>query len=378
MKNLVSPLILAFSLLILSCGGSKNSQSTPDKNISSLVKKLNKNPDDAQVQNDLKYLYTQTVREHEDKISAYRNSSSTDRWDNILNEQNALQLLYNNISSSVTASRVVKPKSYFSDIQATSQEAAGYYYEEGKHYLELDGKDNSKQAYLAFQKGNQYVPGFRDAPRQMQIAFNLSVSNVVVNPIRDNEILFTAWNNAYNREYIQDKLVKDLGAQQNNSIPARFYTDRDARQQNVQADAMVDIGWRNIDIPALKTEYYTRSVSKQVESGRDSVGKTVYQIVYATLSITKRYFNATGNLDYKISDLAKKTDLANNNLTAQYTWQQESGTYSGDSRALSSSDWSIVNNANGVSLPGKDVVMNELMKNVYPELRNRIRSALSW
>jgi hypothetical protein len=112
-------------------------------------------------------------------------------------------MLYNNISSSVTASRVVKPKSYFSDLQAVSQEAAGYYYEEREHFLEMDGRDDSRQAYLEFQMSTQDVPGCKDAARQMQVAYNLSVANVVVNPIRDNEILFTGYNNAYNREYIR-------------------------------------------------------------------------------------------------------------------------------------------------------------------------------
>jgi len=244
--------------------------------------------------------------------------------------------------------------------------------------LELEGRDNSRQAYLAFQKSTQYVPGFKDASRQMQVAYNLSVANVVVNPIRDNEILFTGYNNAYNREYIQDKLVKDLGAPQSTTLPARFYTDRDARQQTLQTDVTVDIGWRSIDIPPMKTEYSNRSVSKQVEVGRDSSGKTIYQTVYATLSITRKYFDATGSLECRVTDLAKKIDLANENLTAHYTWAVEAGAFSGDSRALSSTDWAIVNQGNNFQLPGKDVVMNELMKNVYPELKTRIRNAVNW
>jgi len=379
MKNLVFPTLLALCLLVFSCGGSKNTlQSAGDKNIATLLKKLNKNPDDPQVRSDLKYVYTQSVAEHENKINVFKSSTSADRWDNIINEYNALELLYNNISASIPASKLLQPKSHFSDIQATSQEAAGYYYEEGKHFLEADGKANSKQAYLAFQKATQYVPGFKDSQRQMQVAYNLSVSNVVINPIRDNEILFTAWNNAYNREYIQDRLVKDLGAAQTNSVPARFYTDRDARQQDVQTDVLVDLGWTNIDIPALKTEYKTRQVSKQIEGGRDSLGKPAYQTVYATLAVTRRYFDATGNLSYKIASLETKTDLANSSLTAHYTWSQESGSYSGDSRALSTADWAIINNGASGTLPGKDVVMNELMKNIFPEVKNRIRSAVAW
>ena len=379
MKNLVLPALLAFALTIYSCGSSKNSmQSGSDKNISSLVKKLNRNPDDMQVQSDLKFVYAQSVKEHEDKINAYKLATSTDRWDNMINEMNALQMIYNNISSSVTASRVVKPKSYFSDIQAVSQEAAGYYYEEGTQFLAKDGRDNSRQAYLAFQKASQYVPNFKDATRQMQVAYNLSVANVVVNPIRDNEILFTGYNNAYNREYIQDKLVKDLGTQSSTTVPARFYTDRDARAQNLPSDVTVDLGWRNIDIPGLKTEYNTRSVSKQVEVGRDSANRAIYQTVYATLNVTRRYFNATGILDCRITDQIKKIDLANENLTAHYTWSAEAGTFSGDSRALSSSDWAIVNQGNNFQLPTKDVVMNELMKNIYPDVKTRIRNAVSW
>ena len=121
MKNLVLTALVAFSLIIYSCGSSKNtSGSGSDKNINSLVKKLNRNPDDMQAQSDLKFVYAQSVKEHEDKINAYKYATTTDRWDNIINEMNALQMLYNTINSSVAASRAAKPKSYFSDIQAVS------------------------------------------------------------------------------------------------------------------------------------------------------------------------------------------------------------------------------------------------------------------
>ena len=53
MKNLVFPTLLALCFFVLSCGGSKNTmQSAGDKNIATLLKKLNKNPDDPQVLSD--------------------------------------------------------------------------------------------------------------------------------------------------------------------------------------------------------------------------------------------------------------------------------------------------------------------------------------
>src|SRR5580765_2670820 len=89
MKNLVLPALLAICFAFYSCGSSKNTMQTgSDKNISSLLKKLNRNPDDMQVQSDLKYVYAQSVKEHEDKISAYKANTSTDRWDIIMRKEN--------------------------------------------------------------------------------------------------------------------------------------------------------------------------------------------------------------------------------------------------------------------------------------------------
>lgn len=84
---------------------------------------------------------------------------------------------------------------------------------------------------------------------------------------------------------IQQNLVRELGGRNSSRYPARFYTDWEARRDNVQPDWVVDLTLRNIYIPRPQSYGYSRNVSKQIESGRDTSGKPVYQTVYATINI---------------------------------------------------------------------------------------------
>jgi hypothetical protein len=57
----------------------------------------------------------------------------------------------------------------------------------------------------------------------------------------------------------------------------------------------------------------------------------------------------------------------------QVEWRDRYATYSGDSRALSESDWAMINNSNSnQNDPTRGDILNELMRKMYPNLRSRI------
>ena len=59
-----------------------------------------------------------------------------------------------------------------------------------------------------------------------------------------------------------------------------------------------------------------------------------------------------------------------------YTTREEYATYRGDSRALSAYDWAMINN-NRNDNPTRNSLFNEVMRQVYPQLINRIKS-VTW
>ena len=83
-------------------------------------------------------------------------------------------------------------------------------------------------------------------------------------------------------------------------------------------------------------------------------------------------------MDVNITDLASGKNISYRNFRDDYRWQQESATYNGDSRALSAQDWELVNNTGIFAQPRKDVILNELFRKIYPQVKNNIMYAVDW
>src|SRR4030095_10085726 len=144
----------------------------------------------------------------------------------------------------------------------------------GDDYLSGNTREDDRKAYAAFKKAVSFVKDYKDSKAKMDEAYNASIVNVVINPIQDNSIFFnTGWGNMgynYSNEYFQQNLVRDLGGKYATRYPARFYTDWEARSENVEPDWVVDLTLRNIDIPRPSRSNYSRSRTKQIQIGTDT------------------------------------------------------------------------------------------------------------
>lgn len=132
-----------------------------------------------------------------------------------------------------------------------------------------------------------------------------------------------------------------------------------------------------MNIPRPTSYTYSRNVSRQIENGRDTSGKTKYQTVSATINITKQSFTARGQMDVSITDVNSRKSISYNSYSDDYRWEEEHATYTGDSRALDTNDWAIINNRN-YNEPHKEDVLNELYRKIYPQVKNRITYAVDW
>ncbi len=372
--------ILTF--LFFSCSSSRNTIATTqeDKALLSAIKKLDKKPSDNDLRNIITALYDNAAKVHLDNIEMYSSLTEADKWDKIIKEYRSLQHLSDVIKTSGTASNLLRPPAYEAKIEVATQNAASAYYDLGLTYLQHDDKESFYNAYYAFKKSQRFVPGYKDAKRQMDFAYQKSILNVVINPVTDNSIYYNSagWNrfgNSFENDYLQRNLARDLGGSYSKNAQAHFYTDREARSADIDADLVVDLTWVNLEIPIPYTSRYSRNVSKQIEMGRDTSGHVSYETVSATLYITKKYFTATGDLESKISDAVTGSVLDNNRYTARFDWQQEYATYQGDSRALSGYDLSMLNNSNYM-VPRKDDILTELYQRIYPQVKNGIYNAV--
>lgn len=368
-------------VLLSSCGGRKFQASfTEDKPLYAAVNELVKHPNNIKAQNDLKELYALSVERHEQAVAVYRTSTDERRWDKMLNELNALQQMYTNAQSVPALLKLVQPKSYLQELQDIREEAAGYFYNKGTDLLAANSREQSLQANEAFRIANSYVNGYKDAKQLIEQSYAQSVVNVIVNRIEDDNLFFNTWGNTgfrYRPEDYQESLVRELGGRNANIVPARFYTDRDADRENIDADWTVDVRWRNIDADGSVPYRFNREVSRSIEIGKDTAGKPVYKTVYATLHITRRTFTVNGALDYRVNDIVNNKNIDQGLLTQNLSWDDSYATYTGDARALDNNDWLLVRNRNSNFGPSKEEILNTLMKRLYPDLRRRLEQATS-
>ncbi len=381
MKQLFS--LLAVIILLGSCSSSRDYllRGDEDKTIFDIVKRLNKKSTDEDATKAIAQVYAQVKERHLKKIETYNSYNDITKWDKLVIEYTILQNIFNAINNSEAASRLVSPQSFYNELNGVKEAAAEDYYQLGNQFMATRTREAARNAYNSFKKAASFVRDYKDSRSLMDEAYNNSVINVVINPIQDNSFFFnTGWGNMgynYSNEYFQQNLVRDLGGKYATRLPARFFTDWEARRENVQPDWVIDLTLRNMDIPRPAVTNYSRNVSKQIQVNTDTSGKPVYQTVQATLHIQRQYFNARAQMDINIVEIASRRNIAYNSYSDNYNWQQEVATFSGDRRALSNNDLAMINNSN-FNMPRREDILNELYRNIYPQVKNRISSEADW
>jgi hypothetical protein len=367
-------ILTAFILAISSCGPSKKTVSyAEDKAFYDALKKLEKDPNDKERRSNVVDLYTQAVRQHEDRVNAYRNSPEMNRYDKMIAEYNSLQKLNESIRTS-SVFREVSPRNYLNDLQAVRQEGAEAFYQSGLRNLDYRTKRDARKAYEDFRKAKSYVSNYKDVDRMMNLAYEASVVNVLVNPIQN--AMPGMWNNTWNVDprfgFMHEQLARDLGGQSGNTS-ARFFTDMDIRRMNIRPDWIIDVNWSYMSGPPNVTNRYDRPVSRNIEIGRDTSGRPIYQSVRATLHIS-RFQMPSSDIDYRIVDVETNRTLEWNRIQTSLNNQvYETATFTGDSRALSSSDWALVNNRGNQN---QEQVIRNMYNDLLSELRMRIQARL--
>lgn len=382
MKKHLPALILLFALFLVSCKASKNylERSDESKALRDAVKQLGKDNNDEKAMAAIPVLYQNITANRLKQIQDLRSSPDINRFDKTINLYQDLQDAYDAIIHSPSAFKLVTPVSYDTQLFEAKQAAAEAYYNAGKNELNNPDRASAKKAYGFFKKSESYIPGFRDAKSMAQQAYDQAVVYVVINPIQDNSWFSNqTWNNglSYSNDYFQQSLVRDLSNLNNAYYPSAFYTDWQARSQNISPDWVVNMTVRNIIMPYMPTEYrYKKNLSAEIEIGKDTSGKPIHKTVHATLNIVRSTIIARADMDVSINDINNGDLISRRNFNEEYRWQTERATYTGDSRALGSGDWEMINRV--YHIPVRDVLLEELYRKIYPEVRSFLTYAVQW
>jgi hypothetical protein len=375
-RNLIP---LTLMVILVSCSNRNiNYGAKEDKELFAVIRTLSKKPTDAKAGAAFPYLYEQTLKRHEDKIEAHRNSNTAYRWDIITKAYENLQQIMDVLNANPSIARLVNTRNYYSLLSQARDSAAADYYATGENYLREETGTAARKAYHAFKRAGAYVPGYKDVDLKMQQAYQKGILNVVINPVGNNNFYNAGWNgDLFRNGYMQQSLVRDLGGRYATYSPARFYTDRDASYERIHPDRVIDLNWKDIRFNEPLEYITTREVSKKIQVKNPTTGMPETQTVTATLRITRRTMTATAEMECRITDLETRRNLGWNNYPGNFNWERQHATYTGDSRALDDNDTRLVNTRSR-NYPSREEVMNELYREIYPRVKSGIANAMNW
>ena len=385
MKRIL-PLILLFAVLFTACKSSKNylERSDEDRALQDAVKRLGKNSSDEDALAAVPILYKSITATRLARIKSYQSGNDLARWDRIIGEYNQLQSAYNAIINNTGAFKIVTPENYSTQLLEARQQAAEDYYNYANSFLQKSGRDNAREAYTNFKKANSHTDGgYKDAQTKMNVAYENAIVDVVINPVQDNSYFYNnGWGNSWNtysNDYFQRTLIRDLdnNSSNNRNYAARFYSDWEVRNKNIDIDWEVNLLLRNMDIPQPTRYNYRQTRTKRIETGTDTAGKPIYQTVSASVNFTRYSFTANAQMDVQIKDLVTPKTVSSRSFREDYRWQEERASYSGDNRALTNSDWEAINN-NNFNEPRREQVVEELYKKLYSQILNHVRYSVEW
>ena len=374
-------LFLLLSGLLLNCSSTRQIEkryTADDQTVFALLERLKKNANDTEAVNLLPEAYKQAVEVRKNiNIDTYNTLGSGDRWMEIAKQLQVAAQMHNQIKATPAATKVIPdPWDPAINIQEAKQKAAEEYYNQALQYLSYNNRPYGQKAYELFVKANNAYPNYRDVERLMQEAQELATIKVVVEPVNYYNNSWRHWG--FNNDYLQYTMVRDLNHASYHNI--RFYTDREAETNFIKADRVVELNFNDLYIGNIYTDNYTIQRSRKIEIGqtRSVPAKPVYKTVNATVHVSRSILQSRASLDCRIYDWLSGRNILSDRFRDNYTWRNEVARYTGDSRALEVSDWSLINNSDPVRPPSREELAARLVNSCYNQLLNRIRNGVSF
>lgn len=339
------------------------------------VRKLQKNPNDAEARHILQNAYTFAVNEYQEKIRALSELNTDNRWEQLYFQYSQLQRLHDKIYEAPAAVQVAKPVNYASYLATYADKSADVHVQ--KALLLLDERDADKSsyrdAYYELRAALKFKPNDAGVLKMLRDAKEAATINVLLFPVD------VAGSYRYNTSYafrnFEANLVRTIRNGVNNEF-LNFMTSWDSRSTQTEPDEVAELRLGNFTVGRPYDESTTRTVTKEVVVketvySKDSVVKE-YAKVQARITTTKRLLVSTADLFIDIRN-PDRLIMWRDNVKADHRWALEFATYTGDERALSDSDKAVLNKQQQRPPREEEIIeqlLHELANNATQRLRN--------
>lgn len=364
--------ITALAFLLFSCSSSKKYDTNPTTNsVENLVKKYNRKPADTALLNKLVYSYNLLHNQYLAEAEALMNRNTPQSWEAAANIYKKLNDLNSTTAKNDELFTLLNPKSYVTVMENARLEAADGYYNLAIDYLNNNDWSSAREATTFLNKvkslgGNNY----KDISQLIPQAREAGTVDILVEPIRTDGIYFNnSFNNFGNQSgyRLADQLVTDMGGQWNTNGRYRVYATGRYFNSNKEPDWVAEPAWTYWNTTPVRYSTNKRNVSKQIQTGKDTLNRPIYKTVTATLTITEAVVSADGRVEMRINDVKNRQSIGSRSWTENYTWKQTWATYTGDSDALSDEDWNLVRQQRN-NEPNEERLQSEILRRMYPDM----------
>lgn len=361
---------LLFSIGLFSCKSTQKlfDEGRYERAFFSAIDDLKKNPSNTSALQILPEAYQQASRQLINEISTAQSGSKTgEKLDRIYLNYNSLQKMYNTAMALPAAVGLISPRDYTTELAEAADEGADYHYNAGLDLLDIGDKKSAQKAYKEFKTTDSYVPGYKDVRKLLDKALDRAITNVVINNINQQ---FGSYS--INGTFLENDILNSLTSI-GRSYFYKFYFIPEAQTKRIRVDQFMDLMMYDIWFGSLATNTYTYEVSKTINESTSNTKEKDKQIeVKATVRVTRRIIESRAAMDCRISDAESRRIIFSERFPARYTWEKLTGSYTGDSRALSEKDKAIINGVYN-NPPDYNDLYRELIKQIMNNFNSRMR-----
>jgi len=375
MTKLYTLLIGCSLILLYSCKSASKAyqKGNYDDAIERGIKKLQKDPYDYETRELVQNSYNYSVSQHENQIRILQNSRDDSKYEKIYQEYAELQRLYDMIHQYPAVAKMIKTTDYSEYVYTYRDKAADVHIEKAMLWENEGTKKAYREAYKEYNVALRYRPEDFDLRKKRDSAYDAALTKVVISNIQNYGGF--QYGTAAHLQNFQTDVLRTLSYNMNNEF-VKFYSENEARLRDIVPDQILELNLSRVSMGQPDENKTYREVTKQVVVKEtvyrpDSVYKE-YATVKANIITTKRTLISQGDLIVTVRDLQGRV-IWNDRFTGEHKWQAEYLSYTGDERALSDSDKSMLNQSTA-NPPTEEQIMEELMKQIQSDLSARLRT----
>lgn len=385
MLKRVSILLLLVSLFI-GCASSQKylEKGQYDKAVNSAVKKLRKNPNNADELYILKEAYTKANTFDKDRI---RFLEVEGREENYLEIYNLYQRLDRRQDLIQTLPTVLLNEfeivNYDDELIASKEGAAEVSYQRGLELLERGDRESARRAYYEFDRTRSIYNNYKDVEAKLREARYMGT----------NQVLFVIENNS--ESVLPERFDEELRKIGFSDLNGDWIQYSVYENEDVDYDYFVVLNIRDIAVSPERVDRETYTDTKEIQDGtkyvldangnvkKDSLGNDIKVpnmiTVKAEVTETRQWKEAVvgGTIDY--IDLRTDQLVKTEGISVTALFEHFSAKYTGDSRALSAESRNKIG-SDMVAFPSNEVMLMDaaaLLKDRTKDIMYRNRGLLS-